>query len=101
MKIAVKYRQKFKKDIFIDIVGYRRHGHNEQDQPIFTQPLMYEKIKNRPNVFDIYSKNLIEKGIIDAAGIKALKEEFTQVYEADYKKVMSDNFDKFNNENYL
>lgn len=41
MNIAVQYRQKFKKDIFIDIVGYRRFGHNEQDQPFFTQPVMY------------------------------------------------------------
>lgn len=95
MKIAVQYRQKFHKDIFIDIVGYRRYGHNEQDQPNFTQPLMYEKIKSRPNVFEIYSKKLIEKGVIDAAGIKAIKDEFTQVYEADYKKVISDQFDKF------
>jgi 2-oxoglutarate dehydrogenase E1 component len=41
MKVAVEYRQKFKKDIFIDIIGYRRFGHNEQDQPFFTQPKMY------------------------------------------------------------
>lgn len=95
MKIAVQYRQRFQKDIFIDIVGYRRYGHNEQDQPTFTQPLMYEKIKNRPNVFEIYSKKLIEKGVIDAEGLKVLKDEFTQVYEADYKKVLSDKFDTF------
>jgi len=47
MKIAVAYRQKFRKDIFIDIVGYRRFGHNEQDQPFFTQPVMYNKIKDK------------------------------------------------------
>lgn len=95
MKIAVEYRQKFKKDIFIDIVGYRRYGHNEQDMPNFTQPLMYDKIKNHPNVFELYSQKLIQKGVIDAQGIKALHAEFTQHYEADYKKVISDQFDHF------
>jgi 2-oxoglutarate dehydrogenase complex dehydrogenase (E1) component-like enzyme len=54
----------FKKDIFIDIVGYRKHGHNEQDQPNFTQPLMYEKIKIRPSVYELYSKKLLERGVI-------------------------------------
>lgn len=95
MKIAVEYRQRFQKDIFIDIVGYRRYGHNEQDQPNFTQPLMYEKIKGRPNVFEIYSKRLLEKGIVDAPALKALKDGFTQQYEADYKKVLADSFDSF------
>ena len=56
---------------------------------------MYDKIKNHPSVFELYSKKLIEKGVIDAAGLKALKDEFTQAYEADYKKVISDQFDKF------
>lgn len=69
MKIAVAYRQKFKKDIFIDIVGYRRWGHNQQDQPSFTQPKMYEIIKNKPNVFETYSQKLISKGVIDRESI--------------------------------
>lgn len=51
MRIAVEYRFKFKKDIFIDIVGYRRYGHNEQDQPLFTQPKMYHIIKNKPTLY--------------------------------------------------
>jgi len=73
MKIAVRYRQKFKKDIFIDIVGYRRYGHNEQDQPNFTQPLMYEKIKNHSSVYDIYANKLIQKGVITPEGLTELK----------------------------
>jgi 2-oxoglutarate dehydrogenase E1 component len=64
MQAAVAYRQKFNKDIFIDIVGYRRYGHYEQDQPFFTQPLMYENIKNHPTVYDIYSKKLLSRGVI-------------------------------------
>lgn len=80
MKIAVEYRQKFQKDIFIDIVGYRRYGHNEQDQPNFTQPLMYEKIKNKSNVYDTYSQKLVHKGVITSEGLKELKESFMKVY---------------------
>lgn len=64
MKIAVEYRFRFKKDIFIDVVGFRRYGHNEQDQPFFTQPKMYEKIKTHPSVFDLYSNKCIEKGAL-------------------------------------
>ena len=55
---------KFKKDIFIDIVGYRRYGHNEQDQPAFTQPKMYEKIKNLPTAYESYAARMIEKGVM-------------------------------------
>lgn len=73
MKIAVAYRQKFQKDIFIDIVGYRRFGHNEQDQPFFTQPIMYNKIKDKANVFELYSQKLITRGVIDIEGIKKIK----------------------------
>lgn len=63
-KIAAQYRQEFKKDIFIDIIGYRKFGHNELDQPSFTQPLMYEQIQKRQNVLDIYENQLVEKGVI-------------------------------------
>ena len=70
MKIAVQYRQKFQKDIFIDIIGYRRYGHNEQDQPNFTQPIMYDKIKDHPTAYELYSKKLLSKGVIDAQYLK-------------------------------
>lgn len=59
IKIAVEYRFKFKKDIFIDVIGFRRYGHNEQDQPFFTQPKMYDIIKNKPTVFEEYSQFMI------------------------------------------
>ena len=53
--MALEYRSKFHKDIFIDVVGYRRYGHNELDQPVFTQPMMYRKISERPNIYTLYS----------------------------------------------
>jgi 2-oxoglutarate dehydrogenase complex dehydrogenase (E1) component-like enzyme len=58
MKIAIEYRQRFHKDIFVDIIGYRRYGHNEQDQPSFTQPMMYREIHKRPNVYQLYKQKL-------------------------------------------
>jgi 2-oxoglutarate dehydrogenase E1 component len=64
MAIALEYREKFHKDIFIDIIGYRRYGHNELDQPVFTQPMMYQKIASRPNIYTLYSQKLIDQAII-------------------------------------
>lgn len=60
MKIAVEYRQTFFKDIFVDIIGYRRYGHNEQDQPSFTQPMMYQEIGKRPNIYNIYKNKVLQ-----------------------------------------
>jgi 2-oxoglutarate dehydrogenase E1 component len=66
-KLAVEYRQKFGKDIFIDMVCYRRHGHNESDEPKFTQPQLYNLIAKHPNPREVYVKKLIERGDVDAA----------------------------------
>lgn len=93
MQIAVQYKQKFKKDIFIDIVGYRRFGHNEQDQPFFTQPKMYEKIKTHPSVFEKYSEKCIQTGAITKEEIETIRKSFMKEYEEDYKKVMNDKSD--------
>lgn len=65
-KLAVLYRQKFGKDIFIDMLCYRRHGHNESDEPKFTQPKLYNLIAKHPNPREIYSKKLVEHGAVDA-----------------------------------
>ena len=61
--LAVEYRQKFGKDIFIDLLCYRRHGHNESDEPKFTQPKLYNIIAKHPNPREIYVKKLVEKGV--------------------------------------
>ena len=64
--IAVEFRNKFKSDVIIEIVCYRRHGHSELDDPSFTQPVMYKKIKELPNVLKLYLKKLFEDNVINA-----------------------------------
>ena len=63
-KLAAAYRQKFKKDIILDIICYRRYGHNEGDEPLYTQPVMYKIIKNHPTLKKLYSEKLISAGAI-------------------------------------
>ena len=77
-KIAVEYRQKFNKDIFIDLLCYRRHGHNESDEPKFTQPKLYNLISKHPNPRDIYVKSLISRGDISEDKADKLDKEFKQ-----------------------
>ncbi len=75
-QLAFDYRQRFHKDIVIDLIGYRRHGHNEGDEPGFTQPLMYEKIKNHPSVLEIYSKKLFDENLITDKEFEQIKNSF-------------------------
>ncbi len=63
-RIAMEYRQKFKQDVVIDMICYRRHGHNEGDEPMFTQPLMYKKIAAHPTTCEIYSQKLVREGVM-------------------------------------
>ncbi len=74
--LAVEYRQTFKKDIFIDLLCYRRHGHNESDEPKFTQPKLYNTIAKHPNPREIYVKRLTERGDLDAGEIQKLDKVF-------------------------
>ena len=64
VRLAMAYRDRFHQDVVIDLVGYRRHGHNEGDEPAYTQPLMYERIRNLPPVRELYARTLIEAGVI-------------------------------------
>ncbi len=75
-ELAVQYRQEFNTDVFIDMVCYRRHGHNEGDDPEFTQPEMYKFIKTHPNPREIYSKQLIERGDVEAQLADELEKSF-------------------------
>ena len=60
MEIALHYRQRFKKDVVVDMWCYRRHGHNETDEPAFTQPLLYTQIAKHPSVTALYERELLE-----------------------------------------
>ena len=80
-KLAAEFRQKFNKDIFIDMVCYRRHGHNESDEPKFTQPELYNIISKHPNPREIYTKQLIERGDFDAKIATQMDEEFRQLLQ--------------------
>ncbi len=77
-RIAFVYLKKFHKDILIDLVGYRRHGHNEADEPTFTQPEMYKKIKNHPTVREIWANTLVNRDIIDKNEPEKIIGEFTE-----------------------
>ncbi len=75
-KLAVDYRQQFKKDIFVDIVGYRRHGHNEADEPSATQPLMYKKIKAHLTPRELYAEKLITAGVVNKADVEKMVDDY-------------------------
>ncbi len=75
-KLAVEYNQTFGKDIFIDLLCYRRHGHNESDEPKFTQPKLYNTIAKHPNPRDLYVKTLTERGDVNEEDVKRLDKEF-------------------------
>ncbi len=76
INLAVEYRQKYKTDVFIDLLCYRRFGHNEADEPKFTQPLLYKAIEKHPNPKEVYAKKLVEEGSIDTAYAKEVEKEF-------------------------
>jgi len=80
-KFAAEYRQKFKGDIFIDMVCYRRHGHNESDEPKFTQPSLYNIISRHPNPREVYNKQLIDRGDVDAELAKNMDKSFRELLQ--------------------
>ena len=80
--LATEFRQKFHKDVFIDLLCYRRHGHNEADEPRFTQPELYRIIEKHPNPQEIYIQKLIELGSIEARLAKEMELEFRRLLQA-------------------
>lgn len=84
MEMAVEYRMKFNKDIFIDLLGYRKYGHNEGDEPRFTQPKLYKAISKHKNAREIYANKLIEEGSITADYLQKITDEFKTHLEAEF-----------------
>lgn len=84
-KLAVEYRHTFKRDIVIDMWCYRRFGHNEGDEPSFTQPLMYAKIRQHPRVSEIYAQRLIEEGVIDKNWAGETASHFIAVLDQEFE----------------
>jgi 2-oxoglutarate dehydrogenase E1 component len=75
-RFALEYRMKFHKDVLIDLVCYRRHGHNEADEPAATQPLMYQIIRKKPTVRQLYTDKLAAEGVLSAADAAAMMEQY-------------------------
>jgi 2-oxoglutarate dehydrogenase E1 component len=86
MLFALDYRMQFGSDVFIDLLGYRKYGHNEGDEPRFTQPLLYKTIASHKNPRDIYTAKLIEEGVIDATYIKSLEAAYKDKLEVNLEK---------------
>ncbi|ODS00547.1 2-oxoglutarate dehydrogenase subunit E1 [Methyloceanibacter methanicus] len=83
-KIATEFRQRFGKPVVIDMFCYRRHGHNEADEPAFTQPLMYQRIAEHPRVVEIYSDRLIKEGLLSKEEVEGLQAQFRDFLEEEF-----------------
>ena len=84
-RIATEFRQQFNRDVVIDMICYRRFGHNEGDEPSFTQPMMYKKIRQHPTTLNVYGEQLIKEGVITAAEFEKNKKEFKNLLEDQLK----------------
>ncbi len=86
IRLALEFRVQFQRDVFVDMYCYRKHGHNEADEPAFTQPTLYKKIGVHPQVSALYTARLLADNTLDAAGAEAIK--------AEYSRAMDESFDK-------
>jgi 2-oxoglutarate dehydrogenase E1 component len=86
LQLAVEYRQKYHKDVFIDLLCYRKYGHNEGDEPRFTQPKLYEAISKHKNPREIYKEKLMNEGVVESGIAKEL--------EKDFQDLLQDRFDE-------
>lgn len=82
--IALDYRMKFHRDVVIDLVGYRRHGHNESDEAAYTQPLLYAQIKKKPSVVSGYAQRLLEAGVIQQSDVDSIKDNLGENLDKAY-----------------
>ncbi|MFH4968482.1 2-oxoglutarate dehydrogenase E1 component [Gaetbulibacter sp. M240] len=86
VEMALEYRMRYQKDVYIDLLGYRKYGHNEGDEPRFTQPKLYKKISKHPNPFSIYAEKLIAENTVDRAYVDKIQEDFKATLEEEYEK---------------
>ncbi|MBK7447658.1 MAG: multifunctional oxoglutarate decarboxylase/oxoglutarate dehydrogenase thiamine pyrophosphate-binding subunit/dihydrolipoyllysine-residue succinyltransferase subunit [Ignavibacteria bacterium] len=86
-KLAFEYRMKFNKDVVIDVFGYRRLGHNEADEPAFTQPLMYKTIRSHPSVKEIYKNKLLQEKVISPEGLDEMEKKIFKIMNEGHEKV--------------
>ena len=84
VRLAIEYRQRFQRDIFIDLLCYRKYGHNEGDEPRFTQPILYKAISNHPNPREIYAQKLMSEGIATQGMVREMQDEFKSMLEVDF-----------------
>ncbi|GAO31237.1 2-oxoglutarate dehydrogenase E1 component [Geofilum rubicundum] len=84
-ELAMEFRQKFNSDVFIDILSYRKYGHNEGDEPRFTQPTLYKAIASHPNSREIYGKELVEQKVFTKTRLKELIEKFDRYLETEFE----------------
>lgn len=83
--LAVEYRQEFKKDVVIDVICYRKYGHNESDEPMFTQPTMYQNINKRKSVVSIYANRLAQEGVMTEEETRQVQKDFYGFLEKEYE----------------
>ena len=84
MRLSIEYRQRFNRDIFIDLLCYRKYGHNEGDEPRFTQPILYRAISKHPNPREIYAKKLLAEGVANEGIVQEMQTEFKAMLELDF-----------------
>lgn len=94
MEMAIEFRTKFKRDIFIDLLGYRKYGHNEGDEPRFTQPNLYKAIAKHKNLKDIYANQLLEEGTITQDYLTQITADFKSMLEIEFNKSKEDSTSK-------
>jgi len=94
--MALDFRMKFKRDVFIDLLGYRKYGHNEGDEPRFTQPMLYKAIAKQPNPRDTYNAKLIKEGVIDESYLPNLIGEYKGLLEKEFNRSKEDSASKVN-----
>eukprot|EP00808_Paulinella_micropora_P015394 g81048.t1 len=85
MELATEYRMTFKSDVVVDLIGYRKFGHNEIDEPSFTQPLMYDVIRSHPDVLSIHSQRLIKQGVVTQQEVDTMMAKINNVFEQKFE----------------